>query len=90
MGVRDPSCFRRIDHGRGRLHRKRMGRVVAGLFLAFPARFPASLTLAERHEHERKAKKGLQGAHRAITAAADHAMGTSVGSLALLSFAVAC
>lgn len=65
------------------------GPVVAGLFLAFPAIFPASLTLVERHERERKAQKGLQGAHRAITAAADYAKGTAAGSLALLTFAVA-
>lgn len=69
---------------------KAWGPVVAGLFLAFPAIFPASLTLVERHERERKAQKGLRGAHRAITAAADYAMGTALGSLALLSFAVAC
>jgi hypothetical protein len=63
------------------------GPVVAGLFLAFPAIFPASVTLVGRHERERKAKKGMVGNRRGITTGADYAMGTAVGSLGLLGFA---
>jgi Protein of unknown function (DUF3147) len=37
------------------------GPSVGGLFLAFPAIFPASATLAEKREKERKGKKGLSG-----------------------------
>jgi len=35
----------------------RLGPVVGGLFLAFPAIFPASATLIERHVRERKEKR---------------------------------
>ena len=38
--------------------------VVGGLFLAFPAIFPASATLIEKHGRERKEKAGLAGARR--------------------------
>jgi hypothetical protein len=40
------------------------GPAVGGLFLAFPAIFPASATLVEKHERERKENAGLQGAKR--------------------------
>ena len=40
------------------------GPVVGGLFLAFPAIFPASATLVERHVRERKEKAGLAGSRR--------------------------
>ena len=40
---------------------KKFGPVVGGLFLAFPAIFPASATLIEKHERERKERKGLKG-----------------------------
>ena len=40
----------------------RFGPVSGGLFLAFPAIFPASATLIEKHVRERKEKAGLQGA----------------------------
>jgi hypothetical protein len=42
----------------------RCGPVIGGLFLAFPAIFPASATLVERHARERKEKAGLSGARR--------------------------
>jgi hypothetical protein len=35
-----------------------------GLFLAFPAIFPASATLIEKHARERKRKAGLRGTRR--------------------------
>jgi len=41
---------------------RKFGPGVGGLFLAFPAIFPASATLAEKREKERKRKKGLSGA----------------------------
>ena len=40
----------------------RFGPVIGGLFLAFPAIFPASATLIEKHVRERKEKAGLPGA----------------------------
>lgn len=68
---------------------KRYGPVFGGLFLAFPAIFPATATLIEEHERERKAKKGLSGKERGRLAAALCARGTEIGSLALICFAIA-
>jgi Protein of unknown function (DUF3147) len=38
---------------------KHFSPVVGGLFLAFPAIFPASATLVEKHEEEKKRKAGI-------------------------------
>src|SRR5579863_7142766 len=38
---------------------KAYGPVVGGLFLAFPAIFPASATLLDKHEREEKSKAGF-------------------------------
>lgn len=43
------------------------GPAAGGLFLAFPAIFCASATLIEKHERERKEKKGLQGKEQRLT-----------------------
>jgi len=67
---------------------KKYGAAVGGLFLAFPAIFPASATLIEKHERERKAKSGLNGAVRGRKAAAIDAAGAAIGSLGLLAFAL--
>ena len=66
----------------------RFGPVVGGLFLAFPAIFPASATLIETHERERKEKAGLSGARRGKEAAALDAAGAVLGSVGLAAFAV--
>jgi hypothetical protein len=63
------------------------GPVVGGLFLAFPAIFPATATLAEKHEIEKKESKGMRGARRGRNAAALEAVGSTMGSLGLLLFA---
>ena len=49
----------------------RFGPVIGGLFLAFPAIFPASATLIEKHVRERKEKAGLAGARRGKEAEAN-------------------
>jgi hypothetical protein len=67
---------------------KKFGSVVAGLFLAFPAIFPASVTLIAKHEKERKQKAGYDGTRRGRAAAAADATGTSLGCIALVAFAV--
>jgi len=67
---------------------KKFGPAMGGLFLAFPAIFPASATLVEKHEREKKEEKGLQGVERGKQAAAQDAMGAAMGSLGLLIFAV--
>jgi hypothetical protein len=66
----------------------RFGPVVGGLFLAFPAIFPASATLIEKHVRERKEKAGLAGARRGKDAAALDAAGATLGSLGLAAFAL--
>ena len=67
---------------------QKFGPVVAGLFLAFPAIFPASATLIAKHEKERKQKAGYDGTRRGRAAAAADAAGTSLGCIALLAFAL--
>jgi uncharacterized protein DUF3147 len=62
------------------------GPAAGGLFLAFPAIFCASATLIEKHERERKEKKGLQGKERGKDAAALDAAGAGLGSVALAVF----
>ena len=66
----------------------RFGPVIGGLFLAFPAIFPASATLIEKHVRERKEKAGLSGARRGREAAALDAAGAVLGSVGLAAFAV--
>jgi hypothetical protein len=65
---------------------KAYGPVVGGLFLAFPAILPASLTLVARHERDKKARRGMIGVVRARRAAALDASGAALGSLGLLTF----
>ena len=64
----------------------RFGPVTGGLFLAFPAIFPASATLIEKHVRERKERAGLPGARRGKEAAALDAAGAALGSLGLAAF----
>ncbi len=64
----------------------RFGPLVGGLFLAFPAIFPASATLIEKHVRERKEKVGLPGARRGKDAAALDAVGAALGSFGLAAF----
>ena len=49
---------------------KEFGPVVGGLFLAFPGIFPASVTLVERHERNKKRQKGSHGERRGRAASA--------------------
>ena len=67
---------------------KKFGPAVGGLFLAFPAIFPASGTLVEKHEQQRKQQQGLSGVKRGKDAAALDALGASLGSIGLLVFAL--
>lgn len=68
---------------------KKFGPTVGGLFLAFPAIFPASATLIEKHEKQRKQREGLNSGHRAQDAAALDAAGAAMGSIGLIIFAIA-
>jgi hypothetical protein len=62
------------------------GPVIGGLFLAFPAIFPASATLIEKHARERKQKAGLPGTRRGKEPAALDADGAALGSFGLAAF----
>jgi hypothetical protein len=64
------------------------GPVIAGLFLACPAIFPASATLIEKHEKQKKERLGLSGIARGRQAASVDGTGSALGSLGLLVFAV--
>ena len=64
----------------------RFGPVLGGLFLAFPAIFPASATLIEKHIRERREKAGMPGARRGKEAAALDAAGAALGSFGLAAF----
>lgn len=66
---------------------RKWGPGIGGLFLAFPAIFPASATLIEKHEREKKQKKGLHGEERGTDVAAVDALGAALGSIGLVAFA---
>lgn len=65
------------------------GPVVGGLFLAFPAIFPAAVTLVAKHERQKKTEKGLHGDRRGQGAAAVESAGTTMGTVGLMAFACA-
>ena len=67
---------------------QRYGPGFGGLFLAFPAIFPASATLVQKHETEKKRNAGITDPVRGRKAAAVDARGTALGSLGLVAFAV--
>jgi hypothetical protein len=58
---------------------RKFGPLMGGLFLAFPAIFPAGATLIKKHEKEKKDRAG--------DAAALDAEGAAMGSIGLLVFA---
>lgn len=61
---------------------------VGGVFLAFPAIFPASATLIEKHEREHKSEKGLHGEERARKAVSADAFGAAMAAIGLAGFAL--
>lgn len=67
---------------------RKFGPAIGGLFLAFPAIFPASATLVEKHEAEKKRGKGMHGEERGRDAAALDAAGAAMGSVGLMLFAL--
>lgn len=67
---------------------KECGPALAGLFLAFPAIFPATATLIEKHEKEKKRRAGFDGTSRGRRAAGMDAAGAVLGSVGLVVFAV--
>jgi uncharacterized membrane protein (GlpM family) len=67
---------------------RKWGPVIGGLFLAFPAIFPAGATLIEQHEVERKREIGRDGRRRGREAAALDALGAASGAMGLAAFAI--
>ena len=67
---------------------RRFGPGYGGLFLAFPAIFPATVTLIESHEKKRKARIGHDGTKRGRMAASLDAAGAALGSVGLAGFAL--
>jgi hypothetical protein len=64
------------------------GPVFGGLFLAFPAIFPAGATLIAKRERQKKARQGLHGDVRGRRAAALDAAGATLGAVGLICFAL--
>lgn len=64
------------------------GPAVGGLFLAFPAIFPAGASLVEAHEKIHKRRIGADGTSRGRLIAALDALGASLGCAGLAAFAL--
>ena len=69
---------------------KHFGPEIGGLFLAFPAIFPAGASMVEAHEKKHKARVGLDGTNRGRTVAAIDAAGATLGCIGLAGFATVC
>ena len=67
---------------------KHYGPIFGGLFLAFPAIFPASATLVEKHQRQKKQRAGIVKTTRGREAAGLDAAGAMLGSLGLAVFAL--
>jgi hypothetical protein len=65
----------------------RFGAGIGGLFLAFPAIFPATATLIASHEEKKKAKAGISGTMRARQLVGADAAGAAMGGVGLAIFA---
>ncbi|WP_044934137.1 DUF3147 family protein [Pseudacidobacterium ailaaui] len=65
---------------------KRYGPEIGGLFLAFPAIFPAGASLIESHERRKKRAIGKDGTLRGRMAAASDAAGAALGCVGLSLF----
>jgi hypothetical protein len=61
---------------------------IGGLFLAFPAIFPASASLIEKHERKKKERAGLNGEKRGRLVVAVETAGTVMGCVGLAVFAL--
>jgi hypothetical protein len=66
----------------------RLGPVIGGLFLAFPAIFPASATLIEKHERRKKVELGYNPGNRPTFAVALDSIGATMGAVGMIGFAL--
>lgn len=69
---------------------KKYGAGIGGLFLAFPAIFPAGACLLESHEKQHKARAGYDGTRRGRVVAGVDAAGATIGCIGLAGFALVC
>lgn len=69
---------------------KYYGASIGGLFLAFPAIFPAGASLVEAHQRRHQARAGFDGTNRGRTVAGVDAAGATIGCIGLAGFAVVC
>lgn len=67
---------------------QRFGPAAGGLFLAFPAIFPAGASLVAAHEQMHKARAGFDGTNRGRAVAAVDAAGAAIGCIGLAGFAL--
>ena len=65
---------------------KKYGPGAAGVFLAFPAIFPAGASLIESHERRKKREIGKDGTNRGRMAAGSDAAGAAIGCVGLALF----
>src|SRR6202162_5848697 len=65
---------------------EKYGPGVGGLFLAFPAIFPASATLLENEQKEKKQRAGLHGTIRGRKVAGVDAGGAAIGNIGMMGF----
>jgi len=79
---------RRRLHAAAGILTKRFGPEVGGLFLAFPAIFPAGASLIEKHERQHKGLIGHDGTNRGRAASSIDAAGASLGCIGLAAFAL--
>ncbi len=62
------------------------GPLIGGLFLSFPAIFPASASLLAKHQTEKKQRAGIPCPRRGRKAAALDAAGAVLGGCGLIAF----
>lgn len=67
---------------------KKCGPEIGGLFLAFPAIAPATATLIQKREQEKKERAGYEGAERGRAAAAVDVAGSAMGGFGLAAFSL--
>ena len=67
---------------------KKFGPSVGGLFLAFPAIFPAGASLIAKQQRERKRRADVNGEVRSRLAAGVDAAGAAIGCSGLIGFAI--
>ncbi len=68
---------------------QKFGPAIGGLFLAFPAIFPAGASLIESHEQANKREIGSDGTRRGRMAAGNDAAGAALGCVGLALFGLA-